>query len=742
MMKNIFSKQFYIIAFTVIALVIVSLFILLTEDNHLPVKVIGLPSNYQINQTYQVYSGTHPSRLQRPEETFSFPIKPGKSGPVQPLFAGPLQYPYFCRTEQAGLGQPLIDNQEAAGITIYEMDGNRKTDKILGYSKDCSLPTKIHYYYKKIDVDNFYPIEQAHQDIEKIIIAGQAQDFIIRVETGTINRHPYIIYLLKGPDDQLQQPDTRFWNRKLIYQFRGGVGIGKIQGRLQIPKMLNRRQAQLAQGYAIIHSTANQTSNHYDIWLSEDTALRLKRQFISQYGEPDYTVGLGGSGGAIQQYLLAQNNPSILDAAVALYSYPDMITQTPHVLDCELLEYYFDVMDADNPRWSDWGERKLIEGMNAIDGRFNKYTWLTALANLLTGKPIHITTGNSECINAWRGLSPLILNPHYPLFSDKIAQSILDQSQLNYWDSMKYIYGTSDNNYTHVTWDNIGVQYGLTALTQRRISIDEFLKLNASIGGWKTPEHMQAESYWFLGAEPSLSPSGYSAWSQHNMNHSNDPSGQPAPRTEGYLPAIQAAYRSGQVFLGQINIPVIDLRHYMEDELDMHHSVASFSTRARINKANQSIGNQIMWMTHKPHTPTSDALAAIDRWMRQIHENPGLSIVENRPKQVIDSCFDAEGRLIAQGEQVWDGPWNQKPSGECYKTYPPFSTSRMMAGEDITGTILKCQLQTVAQAITSGLYHPVDMRPYQSELEKIFPQGICDYSKPDMGLPEDLLSSH
>ncbi|MFW2374270.1 MAG: DUF6351 family protein [Gammaproteobacteria bacterium] len=736
------SKQFYISAGIVLALIIISLLFLFTKEDHLATKVIGLPGEYQIHQAYPPYSGPHPSTLQRPEETFPFPIKPGQPGPIQPLFAGPLQYPYVCRTEQAGLGQPLIDNQQAAGIAIYEMDGDRKTDKILGYSKDCSLATRIHYYYKRMNDENFYPIEHANDDIEQILIQGKPQDFIVRVETGTINRHPYIIYLLKGSHDQALKADTRFWNRKLIYQFRGGVGIGKIQGRLQIAKLLNRRKTELLQGYAVIHSTANQTSNHYDIWLSEDTALRLKRQFISQYGEPEYTVGLGGSGGAIQQYLLAQNNPSILDAAVALYSYPDMITKTPHVLDCELLEYFFDVTDVDNPRWSDWNQRKFIEGMNTLNGQINKYTWVNALANLVTAKSIRISAGNSECIQAWRGLSPLILNPRYPLLLDKISAPILQQSQLNYWDSMRYIYGSSDDGLTHVTWDNVGVQYGLIALKQQRISIQEFLKLNASVGGWKKPGDMQAEAFWFLGDNPTLNPKGFSVWSEHNMVLSYDPIKQPAPRTEGYLPAIQAAYRSGQVFLGYLNIPLIDLRHYREEELDMHHTVASFSSRARISKAQKSIGNQVIWMTHQPHTPTPEALAAIDRWMQQIHANPAASVADNKPKDIIDSCFDAKGRLIARGEHVWDGPWNQKPAGECYKTYPPFSTSRMMAGEDITGSILKCQLQTIAQAITSGLYQAIDMGPYQSELEKIFPQGVCDYSKADMGLPDDLLSRH
>ena len=62
--------------------------------------------------------------------------------------------------------------------------------------------------------------------------------------------------------------------------------------------------------------------------------MMTKEGFIKRYGVPEYTVGLGGSGGAIIQYILAQNHPGVLDAALPVQSYPDMVTQTIHVGDC------------------------------------------------------------------------------------------------------------------------------------------------------------------------------------------------------------------------------------------------------------------------------------------------------------------------------------------------------------------------------------------------------------------------
>ena len=63
----------------------------------------------------------------------------------------------------------------------------------------------------------------------------------------------------------------------------------------------------------------------------------VKDRFVSAYAEPEYTVAVGASGGAIQQYVYGQNHPGLIDAGVPQYSYPDMVTQTIHVGDCEML---------------------------------------------------------------------------------------------------------------------------------------------------------------------------------------------------------------------------------------------------------------------------------------------------------------------------------------------------------------------------------------------------------------------
>ena len=121
------------------------------------------------------------------------------------------------------------------------------------------MPTAVHYYYQREGTDSFYPLDEADGDIAEITLDGQTLDFIVRDEVGTINRHQYGIAALRGPDDAPGDVDKSLWNGRLIYQFKGGVGIGRRQGRVSPNRMLHRRTEALAAGYAVATSSANQT---------------------------------------------------------------------------------------------------------------------------------------------------------------------------------------------------------------------------------------------------------------------------------------------------------------------------------------------------------------------------------------------------------------------------------------------------------------------------------------------------
>jgi len=708
--------------------------------------VVGLPKGYT-QQHFSAYTGPHPSTIVRPVEEFTFPITVGEIGPVQPLFSGDHQYPFLCRSEESHLGQPLVDNQDRVGIPVYRVDDDGvKTNSRLGYSKDCSLPTRIHYFYNQAITNKFYPLEDAQNDIAKIDINGRQQDFIVRIETGTINRFIYGIATLKGVNDVIDKPDLRHWNGVLVYQFKGGVGIGFDQGKMKIRKLLKYRREQLAKGYAVAYSTGNSTDNHYNVWLQEDTAMRVKKQFETAYGKPRYTVGIGGSGGGLQQYLLAQNRPGLLDAAIPQYSYPDMVTQTVYALDCEPLEYYFDITDRKNSYWSRWENRSKIEGLSAKTMDSPPYSMAYRVSKLVNGYWPSAPSGASECSHAWRGPAQLVLNPRF--FSDtyRFKKRVYRNTHWSHWDDVRSLYGVNEQGYARSTWDNVGVQYGLLALTNGDISASSFLDLNKKVGGWRYPQQMKKARFWFVDGRTDMM--DFSIWSHHNINlrwHDDTP----AKRTKGDVQAIEAAYRSGMVFMGKIDIPVIDIRHYLDGELDMHHSFASLATRDRIIDFAGHADEHVIWVAHEDYDPTEKAFDVMDEWMalkqqavegaleNEVDNSNGV-VSEVKPESVVDTCFDRTGGVIASGESVWDGQWNHRAKGVCTEAYPPFKSSRQVAGEDIKGWVLKCQLQPVKDALKRGLYGSVDMQPYAVQLELLFPDGVCDYTKQGVGVPEHI----
>lgn len=748
-MRKLIQRIAVVSGLVVVIVVVIGGYYLIDSLPRLPgppkAPVVGVPAPALTKVSLQLgaegYRGVHPRRMQRPEEVFRFPIPIGGLGPSEPLFAGDNQYPFLCGEDRSRDSQPEVDNHQGLGIPIFaETESKRKNRTVVGYSKDCSHPTHAVYYYNRRGTDRFYPLEQARGDIEKIVVDGREIDFVVRLETGTINRFFYALAVLRGEDEQLDAPRGSYWNQRLIYQFRGGVGIGKRQGRFSPNDILKRRHDQLRRGYAVAYSTANQTGNHYNIWLAEDTAQRVKKQFTALYGEPLYTVGIGGSGGAIQQYLLAQNNPGFLDAAIPLYAYPDMVTQTTYVMDCELLEYFFDVVDADNETWRKWENRSWIEGVSANSHAENKFRTMSWFAAMLDGDLATVARGRhgaTECVAGWRGLTPLVHNPNFAHFMSSFSPQVAEQEQWTHWDDLKRFYGVNEYGYANSTWDNVGVQYGLEALRKQRISMEDFLRLNAHIGGWKPAHLMEGEQFWFLNGE--LLPVNLSVWSHQNMNLSPDGGETPAPRTRGSLEAMRGAYRSGHVFIGYADIPILDLRHYLDDDLDMHHATATFAARTRLLNGQGHADNHVIWMSDKAYTPLPEAFALIDRWMLNQLKHPERSAVENRPFQAVDTCFDKRGRIIAAGAEVWDGEWNQRPTGACMAAFPRNKTSREIAGAGVAGDIFKCQLQSVDSAIARGLYGDRDMRPYRARLAEIFPAGVCDYSLADMGRPQNLL---
>lgn len=678
----------------------------------------------------------------------------GEVGPSGPLFSGLHQYPFICTTIRYGLGQAIIDNDKNEGTAIFP--------EILGYpllflpqighSKNCGIYTRVDYYYFSELTKSFQPLSAQSErpsDMAMLDINQQKLPYIVRLERGTINRFIYSIAMLAPYPESSNTPkelNNSAWNGKLVYKFQGGIGLGHNQGKVALNKKHALFYDALSRGFAVAYSTGTRTTTHYNLQLAEETAMMVKLHFEATYGSPTFTIGVGGSGGAVQQFVIAQNNPGIIDAAIAQAAFPDMITQTINVPDCELLERYFDdeyLHDKNSP-WASWRSRFYVQGTVTSDT-----AEIARWQRSPSPKP-----GSSECIAGWRGTMPDVFNPNWThpayfmaLKLFKFPRTVIENIKWTHWNDLGNIYPVDSNGHAPSGWDNVGVQYGLEALNNQQLSIEEFLNLNACVGGWKHPQDMVSSLYpWDQDGDSSQ----FDPWDAVNMNLSaNCKQGQPAPRTQGNMHAMQTAYKSGHVFSGNIDIPILDIRWYWEPILDMHHSIASFSVRARIKNANGHTNNHIIWVAECSnmnlktlkkdcqYNPTADALDVIDEWLENIKRSPANDIINSKPEKAMDTCYNGDGSLLYAGADAWDGVMNSNKLGKCSTAFPVYSTSRMVAGASILGNTFKCALKPVSLAIADGTYHKIQFSPQQiTRLEEIFPSGVCDYTKPDRGLPQ------
>ena len=176
-----------------------------------------------------------------------------------------------------------------------------------------------------------------------------------------------------------------------------------------------------------------------------------------------------------------------------------MVTQTIHVGDCELLEHYMDDTDRANSKWRITKNRSLLVGLNAEEG-FAQVN--DPLAALKTALGYSTAVGSTECVPAWRGLTPLAMNPLYGQApNQQLWDPITDILSIRWthYDDLRNVYGVDSTGAARVTWDNVGVQYGLASLKAGQITPAEFLRANWYIGGWKHPSDMVQETFPFFG---------------------------------------------------------------------------------------------------------------------------------------------------------------------------------------------------------------------------------------------------
>jgi hypothetical protein len=629
-----------------------------------------------------------------------------------PVISGPHQTPFYCRTEDSGLGPPLDDN--------------------------CSIEPRYDWFYRSAQDQEFHRLDDPHADYPGGVMTTQTSDgravpFVVRVESRTINRGIARIAVLDDPAARgAGVPfDARQWNQRVYYAFGESCGNGYQQGTNSIDMVLGIVSLsefsadnllinlvgiadRLSKGDAIVHSTLSAYGNHCNPLISVETTMMVKEHITETYGLIDAIVGTNGSGAALQQYNAANNAPGLISAAMPTASFADINTTAMTVTDCGLLERYYE--ESDLP-WDDL-KRSTVNGHNLLSGLDEVNAICQSWVSTFLDRIDPTVRG---------GCRPPQEEVYHPTENPTGVRCTVQDANVN------LLGRDPETGFARRPLDNFGVQYGLEALQDGTISPEEFLDLNRNIGGYDIDGQWQPE--------------------RHRMSSE----------------LAELVYRTGGV-IGRGSLaetPVMDIAPYLDliPEANIHEAVRPFIVRARLRDLTGQDASQSIWRGMLTQADAYDTMAT---WQAAVDATrPGYggdhvqAVISAKPSEASDRCAFGTlgGRLdvpdairlplgLAQlpllpglGEDLEDLPFDidlgvpfrvdvpedfDSGVGPCSLLLPVTATPRMVAGMPMTDDIIKCQLKPLDPSD-----YPDSLTDNQfAELQEIFPEGVCDFSKP------------
>jgi hypothetical protein len=585
-----------------------------------------------------------------------------------PIFSGPQEHPFICQTQEFKLpdGSSLGPPHDA----------------------NCSVRTVVTYVYKStapapstgrggrssggINLKPLPSLTALPPDVAwTTTTTGEKVPFVVRVETGTINRAIYQFVVLHDPTTGEPSPmaPPKSWNGRLVYSFGGGcVGGWYKQGATVGLGSGLISDAVVGKGYAEAGSTLNVAGNNCNDVIAAETMMMVKERFIKAYGKPVFTFGRGASGGSYQQIQIADNYPGLLDGIIPSMTFPDVQELTQMITDSRLLDRYYKQV----------GEALTQEQKRAIAG-------VAELQNVIASAPL------AGRINPTEYCPPnLARSLRYDATANRSGV------RCDIYDHNINMYGRDpETGFARRPIDNTGVQYGLAALNEGAITVAQFLDLNGKIGGYDNDGNIVSR------------------------------------RSVADPLALRWAYQNGLITNaggGLGKVPIIDVRPY-RDKLpngDNHLKYHSFSLRARLQQANGTFADDVVLLHGGTGmgTPVDDyALVKMDEWLTNLQKDgssdPILTkILRAKPVDLVDSCWTPAGERIIE-PQTFSG-------GRCNEMYPTFAGPRAVAGGPPSNDVLKCQLKAIAFSDYKVTFSDTE----KARLAAIFPEGVCDYSKP------------
>lgn len=571
-----------------------------------------------------------------------------------PVFAGPQVQPWLCTTEDEGLG-PAQDAQ-------------------------CNVPPRIAYVYQPQgndpgDYEDYDPKNPARDVATTTTDEGHVVPYIVRTETGALNRGIYNLAVLADPSQPWHPwAPQQGWNGKLFIPFGGGCGTVHAQ---RPPSMFANEQAVLlhefiSRGWMGLASGLNTLGYNCNEVVSAEAVMMHKEHIEEQYGPIRHTIGRGGSGGSIQQNNIAAAYPGLLDGVTTDSTFPDAWTPFSDSVDCYLLNHYFVIVA---PRL--WRDRKQQAAVMGKSGIATCWQWTVLFGDM--GDPQARGGLRIGFLAARQGCKLPADRRYHPTRNPTGARCSVADYQQAIWGRR------GPRDVALLPFDNEGVQYGLIALRKGIISAEQFVDLNRRIGGLD-------EDWEFVPRRMTMDVE--TANIMFRASRLSDP--------------VQMA-----------KTPLLDVRNNA-DSADLHQPYMSWVLRARLDAANGGHGNQVIW-DHPGNEYRDDAVFAMDHWLMAIEADTSdlpreQKVLRNRPAGLADTCW-------IEGTPVTD-------EARCSKAHTHRSgDARIAAGGPLSSDIRKCQLKPLDRAD-----YRVEFTDAQwSTLQATFPNGVCDWSRPSVG---------
>ena len=370
----------------------------------------------------------------------------------------------------------------------------------------------------------------------------------------------------------------------------------------------------LSDGFMVMSTALNNSYHDCDLVLQAESLVIAKEHIVDEYGPIDFTVGNGCSGGSLSQNQVANAYPGIYQGLITSCTFPDAFSTNMDVVDCDLFLRYWGSPGVANSglHWTAAQEAAAAgkQSTKVCNSWINQYPFYPTLQPTME-QPSEDDAGTLNFQNC--GVPPALA---YDPITNKGVRCDLG-------DYMVDVLGRSKaTGNANSVLDNVGVEYGLQALDERKITPAQFVSLNESIGSFN----------------------GNFEW-------------QPG-RMEASLTGLRNAYRSGAVneatFLN--NVAIIDTPI---DVQDIHEPYRSFAIRARLDAAHGSHANQVIWYTT---TKTPNAFAVMNDWLTRVSDDHrpmsyAKKLVLDRPPaahDMIDRTYNEGTREAAGGPLASD----------------------------------------------------------------------------------------